>query len=442
MYIDLSQIEGLGVAGTPTGGVVTIQGSSDGRVQTGVESLLFFDAIEGTAVNPNLYSQKTSGMTITQTNSYINLNANSTLLAGSYAILQTMKYMPFLVDYPLSSKWHAKVASPVGAIIEIGFMNIPTNTGAPTDGCFLRWDATGALYGVINNNGTETLTAIGVTIPAANFYTYEITLYKDNVSFKGTSAASSAVKFNVNVPIPGTSGAVINSTHIQACVRTYNTAATLTASQVFLSGLNIQQLDLDASRPYQEQLAVAAARSSYQYPVAPYTSTSNSNYNTTTSAAVLSGTVPSYASLGGKFLFTVPAGSDAIDYAFYAFQIPTGYQLNITQITIDSAVATALVAGAILQWTVGLNSTGASLVTVDSVALQTAGPRRMPIGQQSFNSTGNGTSIGAAAPEISLTFNPGIVCDSGRYFHLILKLPVSSAGGTVRGSVMIRGYFE
>lgn len=442
MYIDLSQIEGLGVAGTPTGGVVTVQGFSDGRVRTGAESLLFFDAIEGTTVNPNLYTQKTSGMTITQNNAFITANANSTLTLGSYAILQTMKFMPILVEYPLSGKWHTKIVGAVGSIVEIGFINIPTNTGAPTDGCFLRWDATGALFAVLNNNGTETLTSVGVVIPATNFYSYEITIYKDSVSFKGTSSVSSAPKFNITVTIPGTSGSAINATHIQACIRVYNTAATTTATQVLLSGLNVQQLDLDASRPYREQLAVAAARGSYQYPAAPYTSTTNSLYNTATPSATLSGIVPSYTTLGGKFVFTVPAGNDAVDYAFYAFQIPVGYQLNVTQITIDAAVGTALVGGAILQWTVGLNSTGVSLATLDNVAAQTASPRRLPVGQQSFNSTGNGTSIGASATEINLTFDPGMVCDSGRYFHLILKLPIASAGGTVRGSVMIRGYFE
>lgn len=425
------------------GGALKIFGEgSDGRVKTGSESLLFFDSIEGTTINPNLWTQKTSGMTITQSNASQTLNANGTLTSGAYAVFQSVKYMPILIEFPLYGQWRAKVKGAVGAIVELGFMNISGNTSAPLDGCFLRWDATGTGYAVINYNGTETLTPIGINVASTDLYNYEITIYEDQVVFEATSTTVNSPYFALTIPLPGTQGAATSVTHIQACARVYNTAAVSTAASIILSGVNVQQMDLASNRSYREQLVMAAARGSYQYPVAPYTSTSNSSYNTATLSATLSATTPSYTTLGGNFLFTVPAGSDVLDYALFAFQIPTGYQFHITDITIDTSVATALAAGAILQWTVGLNSSGASLATVDNVAANTYAPRRVTIGQQGFLSNASGTTVGASASEINIAFDPGLVCDSGRYFHLILRMPVATVGGTLRGAAVVRGYFE
>ena len=414
----------------------------DGRVRTGQESMLFFDAIEGTVINSNLWGQKTSGMTITQGSALQNLNANGNLASGSYAIMQSLKYMPLLIEFPLYGQFRAKVAPQVNAIVEIGFINIGANTAAPNDGCFFRWDATGKGYAVISFAGTETLTALPITTVSTYLYNFEITISEDHVRFEAASTTANSQSFGFDVDLPGSQGSVLSVTHIQAAARVYNTGTVTTAASITISGVNVQQQDLAASRPFRDQLAIAAARGSHLLPVSPYTTTSNLTNNVATASATLSNTTPSYSTLGGAFLFTIPAGSDTADFALFGFQVPAGYQLHITEVTINSAVGTTNSGGTILQWSLGLNSTGASLATAESPSTGTAAPRRLPLGQQGFTSNANLVGVGVEVNPVSVTFDPGICCDSGRYLHLILRIPISTAGGTIRGMASIRGYFE
>jgi len=76
---------------------------------------------------------------------------------------------------------------------------------------------------------------------------------------------------------------------------------------------------------------------------------------------------------------------------------------------------------------------------VDGVG--TVAPRRKPLGVQTFLAL---AGIGSEAQEINRQFAPPIVVDSGRWFHVILRVPDGAATALLvfRGIVMVHGFFE
>jgi hypothetical protein len=181
-------------------------------------------------------------------------------------------------------------------------------------------------------------------------------------------------------------------------------------------------------------------RGCYQSPVTTFAQTQNFTNSTAPTNATLANTTAGYTTLGGKFSFAAPAGA-ATDFALFGFQVPAGFQLFVTRVDINTINTGAAVAttATILDWGIGLNSSSVSLATTDGPG--TWAPRRRSMGLQGWIV---GAAIGVAAPELTNTYDPPLVVDSGRYFHVIVCVPVGTATASqvVRGSASIHGYFE
>jgi hypothetical protein len=52
--------------------------------------------------------------------------------------------------------------------------------------------------------------------------------------------------------------------------------------------------------------------------------------------------------------------------------------------------------------------------------------------------------IGTAAGDLDRSFDPPLVIDSGRWFHIILQIPDGAATASLvyRGTVTVNGFFE
>ena len=177
----------------------------------------------------------------------------------------------------------------------------------------------------------------------------------------------------------------------------------------------------------------------------------NSTNSTAPAISSLSNTTPTYAAtiLGGQFYFNSAASSES-DYALFAYLNPAGTaaipgkNLYITGIRIETVNSGATIAttSTLMQWGVGVGCTAASLNTGDSNGSGTRGPRRIPIGVQSF---AVGTPSGGAPDRpIDVKFHSPLMVEQGTYFHVILKMPIATAtaGQAFRGMCMINGYFE
>lgn len=195
-----------------------------------------------------------------------------------------------------------------------------------------------------------------------------------------------------------------------------------------------------------DETMASIGRGSYQAPVTFAQSANHAN-STSPSSATLSNTVAGYTTLGGRWQFAALAGA-ATDFALFAYQVPTGYQLVIRGVAISSVntgAANSITVPTILDWSLGVNASAVSLATADAAATSgvpgTWAPRRMPIGIQALPTS---SLLGATFSDLVRRFDTPVVVDSGRYLHIILQVPVGAATSSqvIRGDVLINGYFE
>ncbi len=419
---------------TDTGVAGEFAFGGDSRLRVGQETLLFVDPFEGAAVNTFFWAQSASGMVQAVSSSAVQLNSTSVLTNGSYSILTTNRNFFFNGEFPLYAQFKARVVPQTNAVIELGFGFVAT-TAAPTNGVFLRIDATGAMQAVINFGGAETTSATLGSLTSTNYYSFEIFVYEDSVRIDidnsdGTSFAA------VELAIPSTQATPMTVAHFPCFLRVRNSSATGSAANIFLANLSVQQLDLCTNQSWEEQLA-AAGRSAAQDPV---TGAQLANYTNSAApaTATLSNTAAGYTTLGGLWQFAARAGAET-DFALFAYQVPTGYTLLVWSVTI-----TAFITGAqsstnptLLQWAVAGGSSAVSLATGAPNP-----PVRIPIGMQQCPKTG---AVGDTFNPSNISFKPQtpLPVYGGQFFHIILRQPVGNATASqiVRGTITVEGVF-
>jgi len=405
----------------------------DGRQAIDKATMLFYDSIEGTTVNTNIWTQSQSGMTQVQATGSLTLNSASSTTATNYSIISSSKRFLLLSEASITSQFRARVIPQANAVCEIGF-GISATNAAPTEGVFFRFNGT-TLTGVINFNGTETATA-SLTLPiSTTFYNYKITIFQEYVHFQiGNYGTTSVV--DITLAIPLTQGSPTSISHIPTYARVYNSGTPSSAGQIVLASCNVGQNDLDANKTWSDQLATVQ-KTALTDPAA-FTQLANFSNSAAPSSATLSNTTAGYTTLGGLFQFAAIAGAET-DYALFAFQVPTGYQLYITNISISTVItgAQSTTSANIIQWGLAANSSAVSLATTGSNP-----PMRLAVGMQVAPKAANvGDLVG---PNISYAPKVPLVIDSGKYFHVIMRMVSGNATASqiFRGNCLLEGYFE
>lgn len=425
-YVKLVDAEGAPILTTESGALLT----SD-------EGLIFFEQVDGSSVNINLWSQSTASLAIAQASGYISLNSALAITANGYAILTSNKYVPMYGSLPLRIQISAKVAvlPQSNLTMELGIGLVATNA-APTDGAFFRWHPNGNFLAVVNNAGAETASANLSPPPVAGKLTlFEIIIVEDLVRFLINDTIVAEISNSVGIAFPVSGG------RLPVFARVYNSASVpAQAPQLSIGQVIVVQQDMKQNKNWGEVLSTMG-RGSYQSPVASFAQTSNHTNSTSPTSASLSNTAAGYTTLGGRYQFAALAGA-ATDYALFAFQVPVGFQLFITNIRItamNTGAINSVVTPTVMDWAIGLNASAVSLATVDGAG--TWAPRRIPLGMQGF---GISSALASNAVDISARFEPPLVVDGSRYLHVILQIPFGAATGSqiIRGDVMISGYFE
>lgn len=421
--------------------------TENGALLTSMDSVAFFEQVDGSTVNTNVWSTSVSGMTMAQASGYITLNSGTAVTANAYAILNSIKNIPLYGTLPVKISINALVPilPEANATVELGIGAVATNA-APTDGAFFRWNTSGQFCGVISSGGAETVSVFSGTYTDADGDTivvppvineaeiYEITIVEDLVQFAIGDVLLGEVQVPAGLAFPTSAG------RLPLFARAYNGATPpVTAPQVKIGQVVVAQEGMNQQKDWREILA-ELGRNSYQHPLT-YGQTANHVNSASPSSATLSNTAAGYTTLGGKFQFAAVGGA-ATDYALFGFQIPAGYQLKVYRCAISTVnTGAAVTVGAtILDWAVGVNSSAVSLATSESPPTTWA-PRRLPLGVQAFKLL---DGIGQVAADLLRTFDPPLVIDSGRFFHVILQIPVGTATASqvIRGDVMIEGVFE
>lgn len=426
--------------------------TENGFLRSSTPNLIFYDQVDGNAVNTNKWNPySVSGMTIVQSSGYIILNAGAVITANAYAILTSLKYIPLYGTLPLVVDFNAKVLNvpESNATIELGIGAATTNT-APTDGAFFRWAASGAFYCVINSGGNETssVNLSGQTFTAPNGVdtitmppsTTEVEVYTiETVEDKVLFYVGDILVATIGVPIG--QSYPFNSGRQTLFARVYNGGSSPSlAPQISIGQVVVSQEDITQNKDWFDLLS-SLGLGAYQSPVTPFAQTPNHANSTSPVSATLSNTAAGYATLGGRFQFAAVAGA-ATDYALFAFQNTSGYQLYIKNIAI-SMVNTGAIGSAItptiMDWGIGVNGSGVSLATVDGT--NTWAARRVPLGMQAF---GVSSIIGSMPPDLIRRFDYPLVVDSGRYIHIILQIfsGAATASQIFRGDVVINAINE
>lgn len=410
--------------------------TEDGGLEVSMKTLVFSEQVDGAAVDIRKWTQSTSGMTIAQANGFIDLNSGAAKTASSYAILSSIKNIPMYGTLPvkLSMNVALPVAPQANSVIEWGLGFVST-TAAPTDGAFFRYTPGASFVGVINNAGVETASVSLSVPPTTEVELFELVFVEDKVQFWIGDVLAATAEVPPGQAYPTSSG------RLPIFFRVY----TAGSSPASAPAINIGQViavrqGVNEGKPWSNVL-ISLGNGAYQSPVTPFAQTANCTNSTNPASATLSNTTAGYTTFGGRFQFAAIAGA-VTDYALFAFQVPTGFQLVIPHIRIscvNTGAAGSAITPTIMEWGLGINASAVSLATVDGIA--TWAPRRLCLGMQSW---GLSAFIGSQPPDI-LTYPADMVVDSGRYLHVIIQIPV--AAGTTnqifRGTVSFPGaYFE
>lgn len=410
------------------------------RLRVGNESLGFLENFDGSTINTVRWTQSNLTMTQTQATTAFTFNANATTTASTYSILTSTKSFMYSGEYATECRIKAQLTAQANSVIELGFLSCAT-TAAPTNGVFFRITSAGVQELVINYNGTETTSAaITPALTAANYYTFVIYMY-------GTIARLDILNWDnslfatTTVQIPATQNALINTGHIPVAIRVYNTATPpASAPKIIATGVTVSQLDLAGEKDWTVQLADIMRFANTD----PLTGAQLQNYAnnaapTTIASGSLSNTAAAYTTLGGGFAFNPPASSEN-DFIIFGYQVPSGFDLMIWSITIQSMilVTQSTTTPHVYEWGVAVGSSAVSLATAGANP-----PIRQIIGmQQSPKSASIGDSLNPA--QLIWTPHVPITCYGGKFVHIFFR-PISSnatANQVVRGCVTVDGAFQ
>lgn len=436
----------LSVAGTTTTPAIGVAlfdavaspiiATEDGSLRVSQDALQLYEQVDGSSLNTNVWATSTSTMTLTQAAGFITLNAAGSSTSNAYAILQSIRSFALYGMQPFTVSFNAKVTTQpqANAVMEMG-IGSATTTGVPVDGAFFRWNASGEFRAVINYGGTETQSGLLAAPANSDMVLYGITIVDDLVQFSMDDVIVASV------PVPNGQAYPVNAGRQPVFVRVYNGAGVPAAPPELMIGqIVVVQQALQQAKEFGQVLA-QMGRGSYQAPVTTFGQTANHTNSTSPASATLSNTAAGYTTLGGRYQFAAPAGA-ATDFALFGYQVPAGYQFVCTEIDItavNTGAAGSLTVPTILDWSVGVNASAVSLATTDGAG--TWAPRRIPLGTQSFPTT---TLLGGQTPDIRRNFPTPVIVDGGRFFHVILQVPVGAATASqvIRGDVLVNGYFE
>lgn len=415
--------------------------SPDGALRSGEDTLLLYDSVEGAAVDTNKWIQTTTTMTIVQAaGTGIQFNAGSSVAATVGAMQNSHRRFPFMSRAAIAGRFRARAtAHSNNNLHELGFGAPATATTASIgDGAVWRKDGTGQWVPVVSINGAE---ALGTPISNATFiasvattdYCYfEIFLEESRATF--TIVTQAGVIVNEQAVDFGATIGTFAVTHLQSLERTYNSAGTGVAVQLFVAQAAVWLMDTFG--PNWQQSMAGLNYGSLTSPTA-YTQLANYANSAAPASATLSNTAAGYTTLGGQWQFAAVATAET-DFALFGFQVPAPYAFTVTRVQITSINMVAAVAttATILQWGLGFNSSAVSLATAAPYA-----PMRKVIGLQSFP---------IAAAISAMPSNPTVIWEGletvqpSRFFHVILKVPIGTATATeiFRGTCDVSGYFE
>lgn len=390
------------------------------------------------ALPPNWLAPATT-MTVTYaTTSGALVNAGASAAASVNAALISMAAVPKYQKSPVMSRHRARIIKGgANAIADWGLSTSQAPGPAVlANGLVFLYGADGTLKPTIYYNS-----AVGVqgadfaaSVLTDRYYVWDIVFDDDSATFTVQDPNTGTIINEQTLNISQLASRMGQLPYFFSHARCYQTATAGTgaATQLYVSDATALLIDTDMNRAWPHTQAINGCGSVVNPTVAMVQLENYANSAAPTSAT-LSNTAAGYTTLGGQWQFAAPAGAET-DYALFGYQVPTGVKLVVTGIRIETLNNGAVVAttATVLQWFAGVDGTAVTLA---------ANNFRKSLGLQGF---GVGAVVGALAAPIDCRFGTPLVTNSGRFFHLGVKVPIGTATGgqIIRGTAQIEGYFE
>ncbi len=405
---------------------------------------------EGATVNVQKWSPAAATFVAAQTTlAGYNFNSTNLTTVSAYAILQSQRLFSKIPRVPLQIKWRKRHSMVSGAIADFGFGVPATTTLIVPNGTMFRLTNSGVVQGVITYNSVEI--AIGNVISqvasngntiggnlnmsasyyTSNYFVYDLIIDDDNAVFTIQDTQTGEMIGILSLPVPVAYQKMWGATALPCYDRIFNNTAPASAPVYLLTEMQVLSTDWNLS-PDMSQIAASLNLSAGRQ---PFTGAQNENHanSAAPASATLSNTAAGYTTLGGKFQFVAVAGAET-DYALFGFTVPAGSRFLCEGVHIElyNTVVAVATTPTIFEWAMGFNSSAVSLATANII--------RRQIGCQNFQV---GAGVGASATPLDVLFGTPEVVESGRFVHVILKMPVGTATATeiFRGQVLVRGRF-
>ena len=366
---------------------------TDYRLRVAHDNLLDVETFNYTAQNTgkHFYSNATMAATVSAaglvTNSANITTTGTGLTFSTFAEFPTQGTQTVVCE--TSVAFTAQPAS--NTIIDFGlFRRGVTAAYAPTDGVYFRLSAAG-LQGVVNNNGTETTTAVFPNALGAGSYSYannevhqyliqmsnvNVTFWIDNVLYGtietpvgfGYPVKSATLPWSIRHAIVG--GAA--GAQLQAAFHDYRVLGRGTLFE--------DDMGTVGSRAYGSYQGLSGGTMGS---LANYANSANPAPAVMTNTTAALGT-----GLGGQFWETATLAPNT-DGILCSFQVPAGSatvpgrRLKITGVTLTAYVQSVLTGGpCVQQFSLAFGHTAVSLATAESASFAnntTKAPRRVPL---------------------------------------------------------------
>lgn len=443
---NLSESDAGSVTGTRR--VFAAEVTSDFRLRVGTDCTMFNEYFPGTTLNSSLWTAPATTSTITVTNGLLNLNAAGSLASGSVARVSTYRHFPIFTSYSTAPSIQFQFSAiPVANMIHEWGFGISTGTAVPTEGIFMRINATGELRAVVVNNSTESQSAplnynalIGInTTRTLNIYgnTNEVVFWIDNVCV-------------ATIPRQTAAGSVTQSQQLPVMFRSYNNALVTGTAQIMRIGaVNVSLADMSQSKAWPHVMAGGGGMS-YQGQTGQTLGTTAFYTNSLVAGAgaVMTNTTAALGSgLGGQFtaLPTLAVGTDGI---VSSFQVPLGTSaapgktLYITGVFVQGSVTTVLVGNAtpvVFAYSLAFGHNAVSLATVTTAT--TKAPVRKILGHETYAAA---AALGTLGQGVRKDFDHGpVVVQPGEFIQVVAKnLGAVTTTGAITFLVDFDGYWE
>lgn len=418
--------------------------TNNSRLRVALDTPVLQEDANYSAQNTSKWSFAAASQTLVLGSGYASINAGSDVTSGHYGVYKTWRTFPLYTagEVLVDIRAYLTQAPQANSTIYFG-LGLPGTTAAPTDGCYFQFDATGALKGVINYNGTSTTTA-ALTVPSTNTIHEWLIYIDDSLAEFWIDGVLQGV-----LSIPGGQGTPSFNGAAQLFFQNTNTGTVALAQQIHFFNAQVSLLGLNTSKPWPHIKAGEGLVGYQGQDGGTMGTTANLGNGAMPAATVLVDTAVGTGNpvgLGGTShnTATLAAGGDGI---VTSYQNPVGSitqtprVLYICGVWVHTMVDATLTGGPLaFVYSLAFGHTAVSLATAESASGKA--PRRIWLGAEGCPATSAAGTL--LSPQgVYRQFATPVPVNPGEFVAVVARnMGTVASGGSVIHTVGFDAYFE